>query len=246
MSSTQNQIIREVLATMVDDAPPPIEFENLTETRLVQTPDRRRTTAPVAALAGFAVMLAIVGGVIAATRPTEPPVGAAEATIFLLPTVIPDDLELYAAEVWSDGNATSQIYLPPGETTYAEGDRVVNINVTDSVKMAQAEGIDTTDLLNADASTMFANLAELLKTVYTDSELTFEEITIRGRPALVLQRVTSIGETTDTAIGVVVVEGDGIMTEVSTHQVSRDVVIAIAEGLQSATPEAFADYGSSK
>ncbi len=242
MCSRQDQIIREVLATMVDDAPPLIEFENLAGTRLAQTPERRRVTAPVAVLAGFAVVLALVGGVIAATRPADQQVGAAEATIFLLPTVIPDDLELYISEVWADGNATSQIYLPPGETTFVEGDRVVNIIVTDSVKMTQAEGIDTTDLLNADASAIFTAVKESTATVYTDSELSFEEVTIREKPALVLRRITSIGETTDTAIGVVVIEGNGIITEVDTHQVDRDVVIAIAGGLRSATPEAFAEY----
>ncbi len=61
MSSKERPIVREVLATMVDDAPPPLEFGKLTETRLMQTSDRRRTTPPVAALAGFAVVLAIVG-----------------------------------------------------------------------------------------------------------------------------------------------------------------------------------------
>ncbi len=242
MTSRHDQIIREVLATMVDDAPPHIEFEDLAETRLAQPPKRRRTTAPVAALAGFAVVLALVGGVIAATRPTEQHVGGAEATIFMLPTVIPDDLELYLAEVRSDVNGTSQIYLPPGETSYAEGDRVVNINITDSVKTAQANDIDTTDLLNADASTILTAVKENVATFYTESELSFEETTIRGRPALVVRRVTRIGVTTDTAIGVVVVEGNGIMTEVDTHQVDRQTVIAIAEGLRSTTPEAFADY----
>jgi hypothetical protein len=243
MNSTETQIVRDVLATMVDEAPPPIAFEDLTETRLVRTTDRRRISAPLAALAGFAVVLAVVGGFIAATRPTQQSPATAEATIFLLPTTMPDDLELHLAEVHSNGNATSQVYLPPGETTYAEGDRVVNINVNDSVRMAQAGGIDTSDLLDADASTIFASVIESVETVYTDSELSFEETTIRGRPALLVQRVATVGEITDTAIGVVVIEGNGIITEVDTHQVDRQVVIAIAEGLTATTAEAFAEHG---
>lgn len=243
MSSNETQIVRDVLATMVADAPPPIEFEDLAETRLAPITNRKRISAPVAALAGFAVVLAIVGGVIAATRPAQPSPAAAQATIFLLPTAMPDDLELYRAEVWSDGNATSQVYLPPGETTYAEGDRVVNIDVTDSVRMAQGEGVDPTELLNADApSTLFASLIEIQETTYPDSELSFEETTIRGKPALLVERITTIGQITDIAIGVVVIEGNGIITGVDTHQVDRQDAIAIAEGLRATTAETFATY----
>lgn len=243
MSSKDTQILREILATMVADAPPPIGFEDLTETRLGPTTTRRRISSPGAALAGFAIALVVVGGVIAVTRSIQSSPAAAEPTIFLLPRTVPADLELYRAEVWSEGNATSQVYLPPGETTYAEGERVVNINVTDSLRMAQAEGIDATDLLNADVeSTLFTSLMDRLETAYPNSELSFEETTIRGKPALVVERVTPIGQIADVEIGVIVIEGNGIITEVDTHQVDRRIAIAIAEGLRATTPEAFADY----
>jgi hypothetical protein len=191
------------------------------------------------------VVLAVVGGAIALTRPTSPVEGAstdaADATIFLIPGTIPDDLELYVAEVWSDGNATSQIYLPPGEATYGEGDRVVNIGVNDLVKMAQAAGLDTTTK-TIDAPTYFADLERHLETVYANSQLSFSETTVRGKPALVIERHTTVGETADMAIGVIVFEGGGIVTEVDTHQVTRNVAFAIAESLEPVTPEAFSAY----
>lgn len=252
MSSSERQIVREVLASMVAEAPPPIDFENLSDVRVVQTSDRPRRSPLIAALVGFATVVVVLGGVIGVAQRSTTDTGTAgsvsDATIFLVPTAIPDDLELSVAEVWPDGTGSTQIFLPPGQTTWAEGDRVVNINVTDSVKMAEASGIETNPW-TADDATVFADLRQQLVTTYAESRLTFDQTTIRNKPALVLERVTTlyentISEVTDVAIGVVVLEGNGIISEVDTHQVARDVVIAIAESLTPVTPEAFNTYAS--
>ncbi|MCH7670488.1 MAG: hypothetical protein IIC71_15000, partial [Acidobacteria bacterium] len=132
MSSSERQIVREVLASMVAEAPPPIDFENLSDVRVVQTSNRPRRSPLIAALVGFATVAVVLGGVIAVAQRSTTDTGAAgsvsDATIFLVPTAIPDDLELSVAEASPDGTGSTQIFLPPGQTTWAEGDRVVNIN----------------------------------------------------------------------------------------------------------------------
>ncbi len=250
MKTDDKQAIREVLASMIAEAPPPTDFSNLTEIQVVHTAIRPRRSPLVAALAGFAVAVAVIGSVIAITQRPAPvsisPGSGADASIFMVPGVIPDDLELAVADIWTDGFSTTQSFLLPGRTGWGEGDRVVNININNMVEQAGGD-VAVLDLVTGDPEAFFEVLRQQTKDSYPDSQLTFDEITVRGRPALLVERTTTVDPNTpngpiDVAIGVIVLEGNGIVSETGTHQIARDVAIAIAESLTPVTAEDFEAY----
>lgn len=254
MNIDEKQVVRDVLASMIADSPPPTDFENLTRLQTVQRIERPSRSPLVATLAGFVIALAVIGGVVAiaqrpATLSISPGSGSA-ATIFMVPTVMPDDLELAVADVWTDGYSTTQSFLLPGRTGWVEGDRVVNINITNMLEQA-GDDTEVRDLLAGDPEAFFEVLRQQTKDSYSDSQLTFERITVRGRPALVVERTTTVNPNTpngplDVAIGVIVLEGDGILSEIDSHQIARDVAIAIAESLTPMSAEDFESYASAQ
>lgn len=254
MKTDEQHAVRDVLASMIAEAPPPTDFKNLRQLQVVHTVDRPNRSPVVAMLAGFVIALAVVGAVVAvAQRPASvsiSPGSGAAATIFMVPTVMPDDLELAVADVWTDGYSTTQSFLLPGRTGWVEGDRVVNINITNMLEQA-GDDTEVLDLLAGDPEAFFEVLRQQTKDSYSDSQLTFERITVRGRPALVVERTTTVNPNTpngpiDVAIGVIVLEGDGILSEVDSHQIARDVAIAIAESLIPMSAEGFESYASAQ
>lgn len=247
MSDKTATALRETIRAFADTAPAPADFEDLTATKVVPEPSRSPRSPLVAVIAGFALIVVALGGVIAISRQsatdTDPASPPTDASIYMMPGFIPDGVVLTSTEVWSDGNGTTQNYLVPGESTWVEGDLVAIINVTDMVGATQDTG-DGLDFTTSDPDTIFANLRQQIESFYPESQVMFDEITIRGRPALLGERALKLYEGTayevdDVAIGVMVLEGNGIVSTVATHQMTRDIAIAISESLAPASPEAF-------
>ncbi|NOX24212.1 MAG: hypothetical protein GXP36_14135, partial [Actinobacteria bacterium] len=199
MKTDEQHAVCDVLASMIAEAPPPTDFENLNQLQVVRTVDRPNRSPLVATLAGFVIALAVVGTVVAVVqRPASvsiSPGSGAAATIFMVPTVVPDDLELAVADVWTDGYSTTQSFLLPGRTGWGEGDRVVNINIINMVEQA-GDDTEVRDLLAGDPAAFFEAFRQQIEDTYPDSQLTFDEIAVRGRPALVAQRITIINPNT--------------------------------------------------
>lgn len=247
MSDKTATVLRETMKAFADTAPAPADFENLTDTKVVPAPSRSPMAPLVAVIAGFALIVVTLGGVIAISRqsttdidPGSPP---ADASIYMMPGFIPDGVVLASIEVWSDGNGTTQNYLAPGKPTWVEGDLVAIVTVTDMVGMSQDMG-DESDFTTSNPDTIFANLRQQIESLSPESQVMFDEITIRGRPALLAERVLKLYEDTayevnDVAIGVTVLEGNGIVSTVDTHQMTRDIAIAMSESLAPTSPEAF-------
>jgi len=247
MSDKTATAIRETMKSFADTAPAPADFQNLRATKVVPEPSRLPRSPLVAVIAGFALIVVTLGGVIAiarqSTTDTDPASPPTDASIYMMPEFIPDGVVLTLTEVWSDGNGTTQNYLAPGESTWVEGDLVAIVTVTDMVGMSQDTG-DGLDFTISDPDTIFANLRQQTMSFYPETQVAFDEITIRGRPALLSERAVKLYEGTafeveDVAIGVVVLEGNGIVSTIDTHQMTRDIAIAMSESLAPASSEAF-------
>jgi hypothetical protein len=191
------------------------------------------------------------------TADRQPATGG-DASIFMIPSWIPSDLELYSAEAWSGddisgGNVAYLTYRAPGASvpgasTHQEGDRLVTISVTDYVAIADAAGqpLDA----NLDAATIFADLREQLEIVLADSQLSFDQLsfdllTVRDKPSMVVERTETVGGIIDHVVGVVVIEGNGIMSSVDSHELTRDEAIGMSEGLEPVASGVFDAYATS-
>ncbi len=72
MKTNEEQTVRDVLASMIAEAPPPTDYENLNQLQVVRTIDHPHRSPLVATLAGFVIALAVIGGVVAvAQRPAS-------------------------------------------------------------------------------------------------------------------------------------------------------------------------------
>jgi hypothetical protein len=240
MSDTQTRILREVLATMVSEAPPPVDFENLTDTRIVPERARSRRSPLVAVFAGFVVIVATLGGVFALTHESTPGTDSAnlssEATVFMMPEFIPDGLVLVLAEVTSSGSLTQQFYYEEGMTFSKTGDReggemIVEIVIVDRAEQLNNAGNDEDPL--TDFSVWAAALRE------SNPDLVLNEMLIRSKPALVVEGLVRIDELTYGGIRIFVREGAAITSQVISEQLTLDTVIAIAESLTPTSPDVF-------
>lgn len=68
-----------------------------------------------------------------------------------------------------------------------------------------------------------------------DDEVTFTELTVRGKPAL-------LGEIEGHSFSVMTFEGGGVVSTVTGQQIDRDFVLRVAEGLQPATADGYATF----
>ncbi|RLE11139.1 MAG: hypothetical protein DRJ28_11185, partial [Actinobacteria bacterium] len=161
---------------------------------------------------------------------------SSEATIFMMPEFIPDDLVLVRAEVTSSGNLTQQVYHEEGLSFSEVGNREGGEMIVEIVI------VDRTDQVNdpeADEGTLF-DLAEYAAALRdSDPQLVVGETFVRGRPALVIEGLNSAYEATETVISVLIDEGMNIVTELISEQLPRDTVIAIAESLTPTSPDMF-------
>lgn len=249
MSDKTAIALRETMRVFADTAPEPADFDDLTATRVVPESSRSPKSPLIAAIAGFALIVVTIGGVVAVTRQSTTDSDAAnaptDATIYMTPGLVPDGVVLASTEVWSDGNGTTQSYLAPGESTWVEGDLVAIIIVSDMVGLgAMYDTGDGLDFTTSDPDTIFADIQQQIMSLYPESQVTFDKITIRGRPALLGERTLTMYEGTafeveDVAIGVMVLEGNGIVSTVDTHQMTRGIAIAISESLAPASPDGF-------
>lgn len=247
MSDKTAAALRETMQVFADTAPEPADFDDLTAAKLVCESSRSPGSPLIAVIAGFALIVVTIGGVVAVSRQaaTDSDAGTAptDATIYMTPGYVPDGVVLTLAEVWSDGNGTTQNYLAPGETSWVEGDFVVIITVH-KLSGADQDTVDGLDSTTSDPDTFFAAVQQQIWSVYPESKVTFDEITVRGRPALLGERTTTMYEGTanevvDLAIGVMVLEGNGIVSTVDTHQMTRDTAIAISASLAPTSPDGF-------
>ncbi len=186
MTSRNDEKIRTTLESMVAEAPTPAEFDQLTTVTAGQSVVRRRWSPAVAMAAGFAMAVVGVGAISLVVLPSGDPAGGV-STIFVAPDDVPADLVLRAGEVWSDGAATTQIFVDADAAHYGEDVRTASINVSDAVAMTEQQGLLTDDALETinDPSAYFANLRSTLEEVYDGEELAFEEILVRDRQSLI-------------------------------------------------------------
>lgn len=197
----------------------------------------------MALLAGFILLVSVIGSALAwtqrSTTNTDPRTSGSNTTIFLVPNEIPAGLELSTAELWSDGITTTQTYRP---AAYVEGAPTVTITVSDMVKVLDSLGVDAY-FPTTDPARFFSELRQGLVDTYReldpDARISTDSITIRGQPALNTQIITTVDGITEAQIGVIVLEGDGIVTEINTSNVTENVAIAVAESLRPITSEAF-------
>ena len=240
MSDTHTRTLREALRTMVSEAPPPVDFEDLPDTRIMSEPAPSRRSPLVAVVAGFVVVVATIGGVFALTQQSTPvtsPTGpSSEATIFMMPEFIPDDLALVLAEVTSNSTLTQQFYYQEGLTFSKTGDREGGETIVEIVIVDRAEQLNnagTVEDPQLDFSVLAAGLQE------SNPDAVFNEMLIRGRPALVVEGLVRIDEFTYGGIRIFIREDAVITSHVISEQLALDTVVAIAESLTPASPDVF-------
>lgn len=68
-----------------------------------------------------------------------------------------------------------------------------------------------------------------------DTDVTFTEITVRDRPAL-------LAEVEGQSVSVTTFEGGGVVSSVTGPQLDREAVLELAEGLQPATPDRYSTF----
>lgn len=240
MSDTETRILREVLATMVAEAPPSVDFENLTDTKVMLEAKRARRSPWIAAAAGFVVVVITIGGLFALTHQAIPGTDGVSSsfdpTIFMMPEFVPDDIELVRAEVTLGGDLTQQVYHQEGLVFSEAGDRpggerIVHIVIVDRTEQVNDPEPDKGTLVD------LAEYAAVLRE--SDPQLVVSDTLIRGKPALVIEGLNSAYEATETVISVFIDEGMNIVTELTSEQLPRDTVIAIAEGLRPTSPSMF-------
>lgn len=234
MKTLDQNSIKKALGDLRDESPSPREFETIVSHELALETKK--------------------------ARPTESNVGSAEQSVFLVPFV-PDELTLSSSEVLdAAGNATGeaarsyQTYLPLGQDTWVEGDRVVLVSVFDVLSMnrhliAEGRGDAIRDSECSGDAAIAAGVLDFgacwnrfIETAIEmngeDSLLTNEPMSVRGNPAYIAEILFTTEEgLTDHYFYISTHEGGGVMSEVVAHQYDRSTAIEIAESLQ-AVPQA--------
>ena len=166
MRADSKEIVRDVLGRMGDEAPDPLDYSELESTHVVPPLIRRRPPGALVALAAFATVIAIFAVAAIVDRPSSDGAisSSVGATVFLVPDVIPDGLDLVIAEVLDAGGAstddldeaagTGLSYLPPGQTGWRGGDRAVLIMATDLIartsELLQSDTLECFELVNGE------------------------------------------------------------------------------------------------
>lgn len=241
MTSQLDEKIRTTLESMVAEAPIPAEFDRLATVTAEASVGRRRWY-PVAVMAAtFAMVVAVIGAISLVGLPSSDPAGGV-STIFVAADDVPADLVLRAGEVWADGAATTQIYVDADAAHYGEDVRTASINMQDAVAIAEQQGMLTDDALDTinNPQAYFADLMATLEDVYGGEELIFEETLVRDRQSLVMERTTTSTQgDLVLEVGVLTAEGNGIYSEIGTHNLTRQEALAIAESLHPISPDSF-------
>jgi len=125
---------------MAGDAPDPLDYEHLGVIRAQPAPQRSRLKGALGAAAAVSVVaLAIAVGNLSSAETAAGP--ASDQSLFLIPTWIPDGLELAEGEVFdANGATTSNLeeaagteleYLAVGADSWVGGDQVVIVGTRD-------------------------------------------------------------------------------------------------------------------
>lgn len=234
MTDRHDETIRSAIATMVAEAPTPAEFDQLTAVTAIDAAAQRRWS-PIAAMAvGFVAAIVAIGAVLMVGLPfNDSPVGG-DATIFVVPSYMPDGLVLRVGEVSPEGDWTTQIY---------SGDiRTVSINVSDMVAIAEQSGNLSDGALERlnDSSEFFRGLLATLDDVYSGQQFTYEEIEVRGRHSFLFERTETSAEGEPVVyVGVVTAEGNGIYSETNAQNLSRQEAVSVAESLHPIAKDGF-------
>lgn len=240
MSDSRTRILREVIETLVSEAPPPVDFENLADTRIVSDPVPSRRSPVVVVVAGFVVIVVMLGGLFVLTNESSPGPDTAglssEATIFMMPEFIPDDLVFVLADVTSSGDLTQQFYYQEGLTFSWIGVQEGGKMIVEIVIVDRAEQLDSSGGVE-DPMVDFSGYADDLQE--SDPDLILSEILIRGKPALVVEGLGSTDGQTDGGIRILIREGAAITSHVMAKQLDLNTVIAIAESLTRTSSDAF-------
>jgi hypothetical protein len=179
------------------------------------------------------------------------------------------DADGYSTEESSEAIAASMTYLLPEESTWVEGDRALIIHSEDRLAQVEAvlardevecfqtidgeeEPVDPetcrnqvesspcsgSDAIEARSLNTEQCIQELAR---SDSTLSasFEEITIRGNPAVLIEQANTVSGVEHYSYTVAVFEGGPVLTTVTGHQLQRDVVLRVAESLRPATAAEF-------
>lgn len=199
--------ITAALSRIVGQAPPPPVLDVDKPRSLT----KRSTAGRRYALVAVALFALGVGAVtLLAARQEKSGSDLANSSIGqrLVPTVVPDDLELVRAADDEDADTTDlggyDLIYTTGRSTWVEGDRAVEVHVG---------VVSTTDDIDDVAMA------------------TEKELMIRGRRALLYDERRTVEGRADRAIGLVWFEQEGIVIELSAHQLTLDEVTEMAQSL---------------
>lgn len=140
MRTDEDQVIRDVLGRMAEDAPDPLDYEHLGVIRARPVPQRSRLKGALGAVAAVSlVALAIALDNLSA--PESAAVPASDQSLFLVPTWIPDGLDLAEGEILDANGATTSSfdeaagtqleYLTAGADSWVGGDQVLIVETRD-------------------------------------------------------------------------------------------------------------------
>jgi hypothetical protein len=230
MTDPMRDQIRSVIATVVEDAPDPIPFEQVQAAQ----PGRAASRGPLVAAAAFASVVVVVGAVALLGPPgdgspvvVDPPSttvepgplsenSGMEATPVRVGQV-PEGLELEVLEVRING--TSMLSYGPGSDWSGADLRPQLTVVTHSLF-----GRPTLDT---------AEVRDRLHAAHgTDSVV---EVTVRDRPAFLVSRTASDGWT----IGLLILESDELVSEVQATGLETAQVLTVASSLETVDVDSF-------
>lgn len=235
-SESLDQQVKSAFGAMVADAPAPTPFDELATVAATSEPNRSRRRAPMTALAvAFGAVFVVVGVIAVRSVPSTPP-SSGLTSIFVAAADMPDDLVLRTGEVWTDGLSTTQIHVEADVSGIVESSRSVSITVRDDLARhatldMQPDVIDSLPEDFYESDRLFDTILSAAERFYGPG-FTYERLVVRGRPALLSERVEAAGSRVEvTYTDLVVSEGRGVMTEINAQNLSRSEVLGIAESL---------------
>lgn len=227
--SDLHQDIRSAIATMVDEAPEPLPYDQITARR---TSRRTAWTGPTVAIAVFVAVVVVIGAV-AAIRPfggstpplSEPPnleadvEGPALDSVFTIPEFLPEGFEpVLVNRDWMDQG----MYL-----VFRDGsDREL------AIATVQPRGFA--------ASTSM--VASRLRAAYPHLSMT--ETTVRGRPAFLLDGADPAAEGWTSAV--VVLEDSQTVSRILSVDVEAAEVLSVARSLTTLQEDQFRQWASTE
>jgi hypothetical protein len=170
--------------------------------------------------------------------------------------------------------STTITYLPSGEITWHDGARVLIVHSEDllaqmrallardevqcvqtidgedssidpaacrqQLESSQCMGLQRQAENRLDPSACISEMANAAD----DRDMSFQEISVRGRPALLAEGTITRSGVEDQVISIVVFEGGPVVTTIDGHQLDRDTVLSVARGLVSVTSTEFDSHST--